>query len=324
MVIKRNPHIRRGDVYVLNDPYHGGTHLPDITVVTPVFAPRARDDIWFYVASRGHHAEIGGISPGSMPAASTRVEEEGVLIDNWLLVQDARLREAETISCWRPPSTPPAPRPPTWPTCAPRSPPTRRASRSSAPWSSTSAWMSYGPTWATSRRTRPSRSGASSPPCTTATTNTSWTTARKSRSRSRVNRDDRTAEIDFTGTSAQLSRQLQRAVQRGHGGRAVRVPHPGRRRHPAELGLPAAAQRDHPARHHAVAAVPGRRGRGQRGDLPGGHRRAVRRARRDGRGIRDDEQRDVRERAATSTTRRWPAAPARATASTAPTSCRPR
>ena len=88
--------IRRGDVYVLNDPYHGGTHLPDITVVTPVFAPET-DDIWFYVASRGHHAEIGGVTPGSMPAASTRVEEEGVLIDNWLLVQNGRLREAETV-----------------------------------------------------------------------------------------------------------------------------------------------------------------------------------------------------------------------------------
>ena len=101
MVIRRNPHIRRGDVYVLNDPYHGGTHIPDITVVTPVFAPAGDphgDEIWFYVASRGHHAEIGGISPGSMPSASTRVEEEGVLIDNWLLVQDSRLREAETAS----------------------------------------------------------------------------------------------------------------------------------------------------------------------------------------------------------------------------------
>jgi 5-oxoprolinase (ATP-hydrolysing) len=97
MVIKRNPRIRRGDVYVLNDPYHGGTHLPDITVVTPVFAPET-DEIWFYVASRGHHAEIGGVSPGSMPAYSTRVEEEGVLIDNWLLVQNGQLKEAETIS----------------------------------------------------------------------------------------------------------------------------------------------------------------------------------------------------------------------------------
>ncbi|MFY9929554.1 MAG: hydantoinase B/oxoprolinase family protein [Streptosporangiaceae bacterium] len=96
MVIARNAgRIRPGDVYVLNDPYHGGTHLPDITVVTPVFDP-AGEKIWFYVASRGHHAEIGGVSPGSMPAASTRVEEEGVLIDNWLLVSGARLREAET------------------------------------------------------------------------------------------------------------------------------------------------------------------------------------------------------------------------------------
>ncbi len=97
MVIERNAgRIRRGDVYVLNDPYHGGTHLPDITVVTPVFSDTGDDEIWFYVASRGHHAEIGGVSPGSMPAASTKVEEEGVLIDNWLLVQDRRLREAET------------------------------------------------------------------------------------------------------------------------------------------------------------------------------------------------------------------------------------
>jgi 5-oxoprolinase (ATP-hydrolysing) len=97
MVIQRNPHIRRGDVYVLNDPYHGGTHLPDVTVVTPVWAGD-HDEIWFYVASRGHHAEIGGISPGSMPSASTRVEEEGVLIDNWLLVQDGRLNETETAN----------------------------------------------------------------------------------------------------------------------------------------------------------------------------------------------------------------------------------
>jgi 5-oxoprolinase (ATP-hydrolysing) len=100
MVISRNRgRLKPGDVYVLNDPYHGGTHLPDVTVVTPVFAPPADGEvpeIWFYVASRGHHAEIGGISPGSMPANSTRIEEEGVLIDNWLLVEDGRFREAET------------------------------------------------------------------------------------------------------------------------------------------------------------------------------------------------------------------------------------
>jgi len=100
MVISRNPGaIRPGDIFILNDPYHGGTHLPDITVVTPVFGagPRA-GQILFFVASRGHHAEIGGITPGSMPAFSQRVEEEGVLIDNWRLVAGGSLREAETVA----------------------------------------------------------------------------------------------------------------------------------------------------------------------------------------------------------------------------------
>ena len=72
MVAARNAGaMRPGDVYMLNDPYHGGTHLPDVTVVTPVFDEAGRE-ILFYVASRGHHAEIGGITPGSMPAFSTQ------------------------------------------------------------------------------------------------------------------------------------------------------------------------------------------------------------------------------------------------------------
>ncbi|MFC8277304.1 hydantoinase B/oxoprolinase family protein [Streptomyces sp. NPDC057271] len=87
--------LRPGDVYAINDPYHGGTHLPDVTVVTPVFA-ESGDRLLFLVASRGHHAEIGGITPGSMPAFSRTVDEEGVLFDNWLLVRDGRLREEET------------------------------------------------------------------------------------------------------------------------------------------------------------------------------------------------------------------------------------
>jgi len=74
-----------GDVFMLNDPYHGGTHLPDVTVITPVFAPDGKT-IWFYVGSRGHHADIGGITPGSMPPNSTVVEEEGVLFNNVKLV----------------------------------------------------------------------------------------------------------------------------------------------------------------------------------------------------------------------------------------------
>ncbi|HEX3389336.1 MAG TPA: hydantoinase B/oxoprolinase family protein, partial [Streptosporangiaceae bacterium] len=107
MVLGRNRgRMKPGDVFMLNDPYHGGTHLPDITVVTPVFDDTVFDDtgfsgddqqILFFVASRGHHAEIGGITPGSMPAFSTRVDEEGVLIDNWPLAGGGELREAATM-----------------------------------------------------------------------------------------------------------------------------------------------------------------------------------------------------------------------------------
>jgi 5-oxoprolinase (ATP-hydrolysing) len=89
--------IKPGHVYVLNAPYNGGTHLPDITVMTPVF-DEAGDKILFYVGSRGHHADIGGITPGSMPPDSTVVEEEGVLIDNFLLVDQGRLREEDMIA----------------------------------------------------------------------------------------------------------------------------------------------------------------------------------------------------------------------------------
>jgi 5-oxoprolinase (ATP-hydrolysing) len=88
-----------GDVYVLNDPYHGGTHLPDVTVITPVYLSAARSDKpLFYVGSRGHHADIGGTTPGSMPPFSTLIEEEGVEIDNFKLVDRGTLREAEMIA----------------------------------------------------------------------------------------------------------------------------------------------------------------------------------------------------------------------------------
>jgi len=96
-VIARNAgKMRPGDVYVLNDPYHGGTHLPDVTVVTPVYLDDASDSPTFYVGSRGHHADIGGTTPGSMPPFSTRIEEEGVEFDNVKLVEDGRFLEDET------------------------------------------------------------------------------------------------------------------------------------------------------------------------------------------------------------------------------------
>ncbi|HJS41274.1 MAG TPA: hydantoinase B/oxoprolinase family protein [Sphingomicrobium sp.] len=86
--------IRRGDAYVLNDPYRGGTHLPDITVILPVFYDDDAEPSAF-VAARGHHADIGGIAPGSMPPDSRTIEDEGVLIDNALLVDEGQFREEE-------------------------------------------------------------------------------------------------------------------------------------------------------------------------------------------------------------------------------------
>ncbi|HEY2559480.1 MAG TPA: hydantoinase B/oxoprolinase family protein, partial [Caldimonas sp.] len=96
-VIARNAgRMRRGDVYALNDPYHGGTHLPDVTVVTPVYLEDGCEEPTFYVGSRGHHADIGGTTPGSMPPFSTRIEEEGVEFDNVKLVEGGRFLEDET------------------------------------------------------------------------------------------------------------------------------------------------------------------------------------------------------------------------------------
>ena len=94
VIRERGATVKPGDVFVLNAPYNGGTHLPDVTVMTPVFDTRGTQ-ILFYVASRGHHAEIGGKTPGSMPPDSRHIDEEGVLIDNFQLVDQGRLLEKE-------------------------------------------------------------------------------------------------------------------------------------------------------------------------------------------------------------------------------------
>ncbi len=94
VIAENGDSIKPGDVIALNAPYNGGTHLPDVTVITPVF-DKSGGRILFYVGSRGHHADIGGLTPGSMPADSVTTQEEGVLIDNFKLVEDGQLREAE-------------------------------------------------------------------------------------------------------------------------------------------------------------------------------------------------------------------------------------
>ncbi|WP_317134518.1 hydantoinase B/oxoprolinase family protein [Leptolyngbya sp. 7M] len=99
LITAKGAALKPGDVYVSNNPYNGGTHLPDITVITPVFINLGDtpSSPLFYVASRGHHADIGGITPGSMPPYSTSVEQEGVLLDNFQLVDQGHFREAELI-----------------------------------------------------------------------------------------------------------------------------------------------------------------------------------------------------------------------------------
>jgi len=96
IIRQREGTMRAGDVYMMNAPYNGGTHLPDVTLITPVFDPEGRE-VWFYVASRGHHADIGGITPGSMPPDSKTIDDEGVLIDNFQVVAEGRFLEGETL-----------------------------------------------------------------------------------------------------------------------------------------------------------------------------------------------------------------------------------
>lgn len=102
--------IRPGNVYALNDPYSGGTHLPDITVITPIFDKMAKSPA-FFVASRGHHADVGGISPGSMPPHSQTINEEGIWFTNFILVENGSFKEAQfrafikrSLSCTKSPT----------------------------------------------------------------------------------------------------------------------------------------------------------------------------------------------------------------------------
>jgi N-methylhydantoinase B len=94
LIQSQKNNLQGGNVYLSNNPYNGGTHLPDVTVITPVFDAENKQ-ILFYVASRGHQADIGGITPGSMPPHSTNISEEGILFDNFLLVEKGKFRERE-------------------------------------------------------------------------------------------------------------------------------------------------------------------------------------------------------------------------------------
>ena len=91
-IINNNSNLSPGDIFAINAPYNGGTHLPDITIVNPIWNS-GKTEIIFYTAARGHHTDIGGLTPGSMPCNSTNINQEGIYIDNWKIVSNGIFRE---------------------------------------------------------------------------------------------------------------------------------------------------------------------------------------------------------------------------------------
>jgi 5-oxoprolinase (ATP-hydrolysing) len=286
-----------GDVYVLNDPYHGGTHLPDITVITPVYLGAAARAAVLCgqprppCRHRRHHA--------GLDAAVLHAHRRGGRADRQRQAGGTRACCARP-RCWpccKAAPTPAATRSRTWPTCGPdRRQRERRAG--TAPMVDqfgldvVQAYMRHvqdNAEESVRRVITRLKDGRFS--CR-------WTTARRSSVAVRVDTaEDRSADIDFTGTSAQQDQQLQRPHGGVHGGGAVCVPHAGGRRHSAQCGLPPAAAVHHPAKAPCSTRAPGGRGGRQCGDLHLHHQRAVRCAGRDGGQPVHHEQLHLRQRA---------------------------
>ena len=321
---------RRGDAYALNDPYHGGTHLPDITVVTPVFdagpGGRQSDELCSTSPPAATTPRSAASRPGSMPPTSTRSRRRASCSTTGCWSRTAGFREAETRRAARPSRRYPS-----------RDPDTNLADLRAQ---IAASQKGVDELRAHDRALRPRRRAAYMGHVQDNAAEAvrrvidalhdgefAYETGRRRRrsaSRSRVDRAGRDRRRSTSpARSPQLATNFNAPVQRRHA--AVLyvfrtlvdddIPLNAGCLQPLNVIIPPGSM----LRPQSPAAVVG----GQRGDLPGRHRRALRGARRDGRGLRDDEQRHLRQRAATSTTRPWPAAPARATASTAPTWCRP-
>ena len=290
--------IRRGDAYVLNDPYRGGTHLPDITVIVPVFYGDEAEPSAF-VAARGHHADIGGIAPGSMPPDSRTIDEEGVLIDNELLVDEGHFREAEMralLGVGRMAGAQSRPQ-----HLRPQGPARRLHARrrsAGADRARLRRRRSSPPTWATSSPMPRNRCGGCSTGSTTASSTMRWTMARTSASRSRIDKAARSATFDFTGTSDQLPDNFNApfSIVRAASLYVVRtliddaIPMNDGCLRPIELIVPEGSMLN--------PRYPGRGRRRQCRDQPGRHRRLVRRDRPARAEPGDDEQFHLRQRAA--------------------------
>ena len=252
-------------------------------------------DILFFVGSRGHHADIGGITPGSTPPNSRTLEEEGVVIDDFLLVDGGHFREAEfralLAGAKYPARSPDVNVADIKAQVAANEKGVQELQRVVAQygWPTVSAYMRHvmdNAEEVVRRRDRAHRRRLVS--------TTRWTTARRCACRSASIARARSAVVDFTGTGPQRRGQLQLAAGGDAGGRAVRVPLPGGRRHSAERRLPEAAAAGDPAGHVSVAAARRRGGGRQYRGVAGHLQRAVRRAGRDRLLAGDDEQLPVR------------------------------
>ena len=320
-IIRENKgRIAPGDVYVINAPYNGGTHLPDITVCTPVFDDRKKH-ILFWVASRGHHADVGGISPGSMSPMATTIEEEGVLFDNFKVIDRGRFREKELDAALTGAKYP-----------VPQSAAERqrhegadrrqRKGRAGAAQDGGAFHHAGGEGLHAARAGQRRRKRAPRHrPAARQRIRLRDGPGHRDQGQDHGRQEEARGDRRFHRHLAAAEDQLQRARARHPRRRALRLPRDGRRRHPDERGLPAPDQHHHSPAIAAAAGVSVRRGRGQRRDLAGRHRHAVRRARRDGRGARHDEQPQLRQREAISTTRRSAPALPRVRDSPAPTRC---
>ena len=284
-----------GDVYVINAPYNGGTHLPDITVCTPVFDDEQRE-ILFWVASRGHHADVGGISPGSMSPNATTIEEEGVLFDNFKLVDRGHFREKELYAALTGAKYP-------------ARNPLQNVNDIKAQIAANEKGVQELRKMV-AHFTLPVVNAYMQHVQDNAAESVRRVIDRLHDSRVRIRDgpghlhpgEDQRRQGEARGDRrlhrhlAAAADQLQRARAGDARGRALRVPRDGGRRHPDERRLPAADQRRHPEAVDALARISGRRGRRQRGDLAGGDQLPVRRARRHGGRAGHHEQPQFRQR----------------------------
>ena len=290
----RGAGMRPGDVFALNNPYNGGTHLPDVTVIMPVFGEGGR--LLFLTASRGHHADIGGITPGSMPPDSSSIEQEGVLIDDFQLVDQGRFLGQEldaVLASGRYPARNPRQN------VADVQAQIAACARGAGEITRMIGQFGLDTVLAYTRHVQDNaeesvrrvlgvlKDGAFEYPLDNGAV---------IRVRVRIDRDGASRRGRLHRHERAARRQLQRAGRRVSRRGAVCVPHAGRRADPDERGLPQADRDRDPGRVHAQPAPPRRRGRRQRRDLAVHHRCAVRRARRARRGAGHDEQLHLRQR----------------------------